>query len=235
MSKKTCCGCFGGGCLLVVLAIVIGGYFGYGYIHEKGVEFTASSITHTVDKLTEVAFAEADREELNQIAAEVADDIRSGKIGLLEVVSKTAEKVNSNLHNQAMLLAFYRQNFEKGELSETTESLASEPKVLVDRLIMGMMKDAVPGDQTASLTAMLLERYTETVESKDGSGRITHSSKRLKKNLTPEDIAETINLMREICDNNKLPMPDADFDASAAVKKEIISFFEKLKKGEKKE
>ncbi|MBU1107814.1 MAG: hypothetical protein KKB51_14165 [Candidatus Riflebacteria bacterium] len=229
MNKKTCCGCFGGGCFLVVIALVVGSYFGYSFVHEKGVEFAASGLTDTVDKLTEVAFAEADREELNRIAAEVANDIRSGKIGLVEVVKETAQQLNSNLHSKAMLLAFYRKNFEQGELPESTEPVASAPKELVDRLILGMIKKAVSSEQTASLTAMLVERSTETIESNDGKSRITHSSRRLKKSLTPEDIAATLDIMRKICDDNQLPLPEADFNASDAVKNEIVSFFNKLK------
>ena len=231
MNKKSCCGCFGCGCFLVIVALVVGSYFGYGFVHEKGVEFTASGLTSTVEKLTEVAFAEADREELNRLADEVANDIRSGRIGLATVVTETAQQLNTNLHNQAILLAFYRQNFEQGELAESAETVASAPKELVDRLILGMMnrEKPIPSEQTASLTAMLVERYTETIESKDGKGRITHSSKRLKKSLTPEDVAASLGLMQKICEDNQLPLPDADFNASDAVKNEIVSFFDKLK------
>ncbi|EKD81524.1 MAG: hypothetical protein ACD_39C01768G0004 [uncultured bacterium] len=242
MNKKNCCGIFGCGCFLIVVAVVVGGYFGVGFLHGKGVEFAASGLTHTVEKLTEMAFAEGDRKELNGLAAEVADKIRSGEIGLLEVMTETSQQLETNLHNQAMLLAFYRQNYEPGEMpvtgAEAPEAIGTgtaEPAELVNRLIWGMMNKAVPQNQAASLTAMLVESYTETIETKDGQGRITTSSKRLKKTLTPEDKAASLELMRKICDDNGLKLPDADFNSSAAVKKEIIEFFNKLKQAGKKE
>ncbi|KAF1079856.1 MAG: hypothetical protein GQF41_3754 [Candidatus Rifleibacterium amylolyticum] len=244
MNKKNCCGCFGCGCFVVIAAFLIGGYMGVDFLHGKGVEFAASGLIHTVDKLTEMAFADADREEINKAAVEVAEKIRSGEIGLMEVMTETGQKLENNLHNQAMLLAFYRQNYELaekpvGEGAEAAETTipaeAAEPAELVDRLIFGMMNKKVSKDQTASLTAVLVERYTETVESKDGSGRITTSSRRLKKTLTPEDRAASLDMMRKICNENNLPVPGADFDRTAAVKQELLNFFADLKKAGKKE
>lgn len=234
MNKKSCCGCFGCGCFVVIVAFLVGGYMGVDFLHGKGVEMAASGLTQTVEKLTEMAFAETDREEINRAAAEVAEKIRSGEIGLLEVVTETGQKLESNMHNQAMLLAFYRQNYELGEKPDTENAEAAEPAQLVDRLIFGMLNKKVSQDQAASLTAILVERYTETVESKDGKGRITRSSRRLKTSLTDEDRAASLELMRRICEENKLPVPGEDFDRTAAVKKELLDFFIDLKKAGKK-
>jgi len=234
MNKKSCCGCFGCGCFVVIVAFLVGGYMGVDFLHGKGVEMAASGLTQTVEKLTEMAFAETDREEINRAAAEVAEKIRSGEIGLLEVVTETGQKLESNMHNQAMLLAFYRQNYELGEKPDTENAEAAEPAQLVDRLIFGMLNKKVSQDQAASLTAILVERYTETVESKDGKGRITRSSRRLKTTLTDEDRAASLELMRRICEENQLPVPGEDFDRTAAVKKELLDFFIDLKKAGKK-
>lgn len=234
MNKKNCCGCFGCGCFVVIVAFLVGGYMGVDFLHGKGVEMAASGLTQTVEKLTEMAFAEADREEINRAAAEVAEKIRSGEIGLLEVVTETGQKLESNMHNQAMLLAFYRQNYELGEKPDTENAEAAEPAQLVDRLIFGMLNKKVSQDQAASLTAILVERYTETVESKDGKGRITRSSRRFKTSLTDEDRAASLELMRRICEENQLPVPGEDFDRTAAVKKELLDFFIDLKKAGKK-
>jgi len=234
MNKKSCCGCFGCGCFVVIVAFLVGGYMGVDFLHGKGVEMAASGLTQTVEKLTEMAFAETDREEINRAAAEVAEKIRSGEIGLLEVVTETGQKLESNMHNQAMLLAFYRQNYELGEKLDTENAEAAEPAQLVDRLIFGMLNKKVSQDQAASLTAILVERYTETVESKDGKGRITRSSRRLKTTLTDEDRAASLELMRRICEENQLPVPGEDFDRTAAVKKELLDFFIDLKKAGKK-
>ncbi len=235
MNKTNCCGCFGCGCLVVILAFIIGGYMGVDFLHGKGVEIAASGLPHTVEKLTEMAFADADREEINRAAAEVAEKIRSGEIGLLEVMTETGQKLESNMHNQAMLLAFYRQNYELGEKPATENAEAAEPAELVDRLIFGMMNKKVSQEQAASVTAILVERYTETVESKDGHGRITKSSRRLKTSLSDEDRAASLELMRKICEENQLPLPGEDFDRTAAVKKELLDFFAGLKKAVKKQ
>lgn len=238
MNKKNCCGCLGCGCFLVVVAILVGGYFGVGFLHGQGVEFAASGLIHTVDKLTEVAFDEADREEIKLAAGEVADKIRTGEIGLLEVVQETGQQLETSLHNQAMLLAFYRQNYELGEqpVGEDGElAEASEPAELVDRLLLGMKNKQIPQDHAASLTAILVERYTETIETKDGQGKITKSSRRLKESLTAEDKAASLELMREICETNSLPIPEEGFDRADVVKQELLEFFARLKEADKKE
>ncbi len=227
MNKNTCCGCFGIGCFLVVVAIVAGGYFGLGFLHESGKEYAADGLEKSVQKVTELAFSDADRGEIASMATEIADRVRSGDIGLVELLANTTRQLEANLHVKAMLLAFYRQNKLSGEAGPGLP-VDAEGAETVRRLIYGLTENRIPVDQVGSITALIVERYTETT---GGEGKVKHqiSMQRLKTGLTQTELKESLAMMKKVVDLNAVEAPGAAFDAEAAVKADFVKFFLGLK------
>ncbi|HNX74267.1 MAG TPA: hypothetical protein PKM56_01095 [Candidatus Rifleibacterium sp.] len=232
MNKKTCCGCFGLGCLFVVVAFVVGGYFGLGILHESGREYAADGLEKSIAKVTELAFNDADRQEINKSAIEIAAKVRNGEVGLVELLSNTTRQLETNLHVKAMLLAFYRQNKLSGE-SGTGVPVDQEGSETVRRLIFGMTANRIPVDQIASVTALIVERYTETVSGNDGKVKHKISLQRLKTGLTQAELKESLAVMKKIVDLQAIESPDASFDAVAAVKSDFMKFFANFAKDSK--
>ncbi len=232
MSKKACCGCFGVGCLLVIVAIVVGGYYGFNFLHESGREYAADGLAKSVEKITELAFSDADRLEINKLAAETAEEVRSGKIGLIDLMANATKQLETNLHVKAMLLAFYRQNKMSGEAGPGLP-VDEEGAGVVKRLIYGMTENRISPDQIASITALIVERYTETT---GGEGKIKHtvSLQRLKTGLSQEELTKSLEMMKQVVDLNAIEVPDATFDAAAAVKSEFLKLFNGLREAAKK-
>jgi hypothetical protein len=196
MSKKACCGCFGIGCLIIVVAVVVGSYWGFSFLHESGREFAADGLEKSVEKMSEMAFSETDRLEINKLAAETAEEIRSGKIGLISLLTDTTKQIETNLHVKAMLLAFYRQNKISGEAGQGLP-VDEEGSGIVRQLIYGMSENRIPPDQIASITSLIIERYTETT---GGEGKIKRqvSLQRLKTVLTQEELKKSFEMMKKV-------------------------------------
>lgn len=227
MNKKTCCGCFGVGCMLVVAALVVGGYFGFNFLHDSGREYAADGLKKSVEKITEMAFNEADRVEINKAASEVAEEVRSGNIGLIDLLSQTTQQLETNLHVKSMLLAFYRQNLIRGEAAEGTP-VDESGETAIKQIIYGMGERRISPDQIASITSLIVERYTETT---GGEGKITKtiSLQRLKTNLSAEELANSLELMKKIAEESQIQLPGPDFDAAEAVKGEFLRLFADLR------
>lgn len=233
MNKKTCCGCFGLGCFLIVVAVVVGGYYGVNFLHESGREFAAEGLEKSVEKVTQMAFSDADRAEINQAASEAAKDIRSGKIGLVNLLTNATSQLETNLHVKAMLLAFYRQNKMGGEAGQGLPVDAENDQV-VRRLIYGLTEKRIPIADISSITTLIFERYTETT---GGEGKVkrTISLQRLKTGLSKEELQKSLDMMKNVVERNAIEAPAEDYDAAAAVKKDFLELFSKLKQGEKKD
>ncbi len=232
MNKKTCCGCFGLGCFLIVAAIVVGGYYGVNFLHESGREFAAEGLEKSVDKITQMAFSDSDRAEINLAAIEAAKDVRSGKIGLVNLLTNATGQLETNLHVKAMLLAFYRQNKMAGEAGGGLPVDAENDQV-VRRLIYGLTEKRIPIEDISSITALIFERYTETTGGEGGVKR-TVSLQRLKTGLSQAELQKSLNMMKEVVERNAIESPAEDYDAAAAVKKDFLELFKKLKPGEQK-
>lgn len=233
MNKKTCCGCFGLGCFLIIVAVVVGGYYGVNFLHESGREFAAEGLEKSIEKVTQMAFNDADRAEINQAAAEAAKEIRSGKIGLVNLLTNATSQLETNLHVKAMLLAFYRQNKMAGEAGQGLPVDAENDQV-VRRLIYGLTEKRVPIEDISSITALIFERYTETT---GGEGKVkrTISLQRLKTGLSKEELQKSLDMMKEVVERNAIEVPAEDYDAAAAVKKDFLELFRKLEQGEQKD
>jgi len=233
MNKKTCCGCFGLGCFLIIVAVVVGGYYGVNFLHESGREFAAEGLEKSIEKVTQMAFSDADRVEINQAAAEAAKEIRSGKIGLVNLLTNATSQLETNLHVKAMLLAFYRQNKMAGEAGQGMPVDVENDQV-VRRLIYGLTEKRVPIEDISSITALIFERYTETT---GGEGKVkrTISLQRLKTGLSKEELQKSLDMMKEVVERNAIEVPAEDYDAAAAVKKDFLELFRKLKQGEQKD
>lgn len=232
MNKKACCGCFGVGCLLIIVAAVVGSVYGFQFLHETGREYAADGLFKSVEKITELAFNDADRNEINQLAAETAEEVRSGKIGLVDLLSKATRQLETNLHVQALLLAFYRQNKMSGEAGSGLP-VDDEGSKIVKRLIFGMTENRISSDQIASITSLLVERYTETTGG-EGKMKVTVSLQRLKTGMSMEELKKSLAMMKEVVDETGVESPDADFDATATVKSEFIQLFNGLREAAKK-
>jgi len=238
MNKKTCCGCFGIGCFVIITALVVGSYFGVSFLYSSGKNVAAKGLKESVRRLAETAFAEADRDEIIRLGNDAADRVVAGEVGLVDLFKEVTTQLESNMHVKALLLAFARRAA-SGEIKLPAEMPDHEGMVVlaensdalrvVDRVIYGIMSDKVSGQQIASLTAILAEHYTEKVTSDDGLTE-THSFKRLKTNFSPEDVKRSLEIFMKICDDSGVSEPGADFNASAAVKKELAELFGRLGK-----
>ncbi len=233
MNKKTCCGCFGIGCLLVIVAVVVGGYFGFGFLHESGKDFAAAGLEKTVEKITQLAFNDADRTEITKAAAETADEIRSGKIGLIDLLSNTTKQLETNLHVKSMLLAFYRQNMTAAEAGEGVP-IDEDGEDVVKRLIFGMTENRISAEHVASITALIVERYTETTGGEDGKVKYTVSLQRLKTGLSQEELKKSLEMMKSVVELNAIEEPSEDYDATSAVKNDFLQLFKKLREDAQK-
>lgn len=249
MNKKTCCGCFGAGCLIVIAAFVAGGYFGINFLYDSGKRLAADGLRESVIRLAELAFEPGERMEITDLGEDAAALIIEGKISLTDLLKEATHQLETNLHVKALLLGFARQAARSSlpqaesvasDAAPTDFALPAESPVhlkvhpeafaAVQRVVYGMVEKKISSDQLASITAKIAEIYTEKIPGDDGKSFVTRSSRRLKKNFSAEDIASSISLLLKICDESGVTSPGKEFDAADVVKKEIIAVFTKLKK-----
>lgn len=228
MTKKACCGCLGVGCLLLIALVFVGGYFGFSFLHDSGKEFAAEGFEKSIEKVAEVAFNEADRAEITRQAAEIAEGIRSGQIGLINLLTNSTQKLENNLHVKSLLLAFYRQNKTSAEVGEGLP-VDAEGEDVVGRLIYGLNENRIAPDQIASITALIIERYSETTGGEGSKARFTISLQRLRTGLSQEELQNALKMMREVVDLNAIETPGDGYDATSAVKEDFIKFFSGLR------
>ncbi len=246
MSKKSCCGCFGAGCFLVIVGIIAGGYFGINFLYDSGRELAAEGLRESIVHVAEMAFAPEDRGELIALGDDAARQVREGKITLTDLLKETTRQIETSLHVKAMLLGFARQAAkievlpaeavatgsqvmaEQADVVETASGQRTDR--IVARLISGITQKRISQDQLASITALIAEHYTDKRRPASGTMTVNRNAIRLKNNISCEDVAEGLKLFEAICDESGVADPGPDFNAAASFREELVEVFARLRK-----
>jgi hypothetical protein len=233
LNKKTCCGC---GCiiiLLVIAAVIAGGYYGVTFLHSAGKDVAAITFAKTIEAVTEKAFNLEDRKELIAAAEGVAEGIRSGKIGLIALFGEGTQQLEKGIYNKIILLAFknhYMIGAEKG--AEATFSVEGAKEV--DRLLYGLIEKRISPEQVASVTMKLTEHFQEKMPSAEGKSELKISNRRVNQKLTQEEVLDCLKMITQICDLNNIEVPGEDYLPESKVKLELLQVFTSLQEsGEK--
>lgn len=235
MNKKTCCGFFGAGCLLLIVAVIFGGYYGVNFLYDSGKKLAASGLKQSIDHLAEMAFAPEDRKEITDLGDEAANMIRDGELSLTDLLEEVNHQLETNnLHVKALLLGFARKTNQTGDKQPAedgpVENAHPEANEVVQRVIFGILEDKISTDQLASITVQIAALSTEKIPVEGSEDDPDNSSRRLKSSLTEEDIAAGVAFLNEICDDSGVESPGEEFDATEVVKDEIKAIFARFKK-----
>ncbi|MGM0599226.1 MAG: hypothetical protein ACQETH_05330 [Candidatus Rifleibacteriota bacterium] len=235
MDKKTaCCGCGCVGLVLIAVAIGVGGYYGFSFLHSAGKDVAAISFNKTMQAVTKDAFNQADRKEILEQTDQVAQKIKTGKIGLIDLFNEGTRQLERGLYSKIILLSFKNHYLLNAENNQDIEN-ANKGAKSVNRLLYGLSSEQISTDQIASITMKITSHFEEKVPAKEGKSDYTFSSRKLNGDLTSEEVQKCVNTIEEICNENNVEIPEDDFTSEAYVKQEIMKIFESLNKSDKEE
>lgn len=218
-----CCGVLAGCSVIMTIIVVAAGYFGYSYLITTGADFFASSIEASTRTMTEMTFDKDDQEEIMQAASALATVIRSGDINMIDAIRELTEQVEKQIFARAYLLAFKKQYLKASE--KLAEENASQAAAMVDQILLAISNESLQNAQIENITTPLTYQHEEKQTQATGSSTITYHFTLLKPDLSPEQIAKTVEQMQKLIEENNLPVPDETFDSTAQLKAEIIQIF----------
>jgi hypothetical protein len=235
LDKKTaCCGCSCLVIVLIIIGVVVGGYYGFSFLHSAGKEMAAITLEKTMESVTEKAFAPKNRKIILAEVNKVANDLKDSKIGLIDFIQEGTQQLESGMYSKVMLLSFkhhYIVNAETGAESELRQNGAQA----VDRLLYGLSENKIRASEIASVTMKITEHFQEKLPKKEeGGSSASFSNRRINENLTKEDVQKCLIIINEVCERNNVVLPDSGYAAETAVKEEILQILTRLQqKGEK--
>ena len=229
-SNKTvyCCGCAGIGCLGIIVAIIVGGYYGVNFVADKGRIVAAKGLQKTVKTAIKDAFEQKDADIINKKVAEVAKDIESGKVGLVQLVKNVSKNIEgSTLFAQTMALAFknkYLTNAEAG--GDNQEAVKS-----VSTFIYALSSKKVDREDSNDFLRLVSKQFKSKVKTGNGKnkkGHYTYTGKELNPDLSKEQVSKVMETIKSICSKYSVNEQPKDFNPSETVKSQYLDAFKKL-------
>jgi len=230
MSKKGtnktvyCCGCVGIGCLGIIIAIIVGGYFGVSFVADKGRIIAATGLKKTVGTAIKDAFDKKDSAVIMKEVDKVAKDIESGKVGLVQLVKNVSKNIEGNtLFAQTMALAFKHVYLINAEASgDNQEAIKS-----ANTFVYALANKKINKEDTGGFLKLVSKQFKKTI--KYGKKKnYTYTGKELNPSLTKEQVSKVVETVKSICSKYVIKDQPKDFNPSEIVKNQYLDAFKKL-------
>ncbi len=226
--KKGCLGCLGCGCLLIILGIVIPTVWTYHWANTEGRKMFAEVVQQVTEEGCKFAFEPDSAAEIASLTKEIKEDVANGNIGIIDSFNylTSNEQDFIKLNGQLIFAVLYRSF--KGKVSK-----AGENPILVDEEGAEAVRTIMFALSKGKIDTKGAYEKLEPIMDKKGNnndGSKQFETKKIKENITKEDMEKIVKALKEFVKSNNLEKPSEDITPDSLAKEEVIKFLNGIKK-----
>ena len=226
--KKGCLGCIGCGCLLIILGIVIPAVWTYHWANTEGRKMFAEVVQKVAEEGSKFAFEPDSAAEIASLTKEIKEDVANGNIGIIDSFNylTSNEQDFVKLNGQLIFAVLYRSF--KGKVSK-----AGENPILVDEEGAEAVRTIMFALSKGKIDTKGAYEKLEPIMDKKGNnndGSKQFETKKIKENITKEDMEKIVKALKEFVKSNNLEKPSEDITPDSLAKEEVIKFLNGIKK-----
>ncbi len=226
--KKGCLGCLGCGCLLIILGIVIPAVWTYHWANTEGRKMFAEVVQKVAEEGSKFAFEPDYAAEIASLTKEIKEDVANGNIGIIDSFNylTSNEQDFIKLNGQLIFAVLYRSF--KGKVSK-----AGENPILVDEEGAEAVRTIMFALSKGKIDTKGAYEKLEPIMDKKGNnndGSKQFETKKIKENITKEDMEKIVKALKEFVKSNNLEKPSEDITPDSLAKEEVIKFLNGIKK-----
>jgi hypothetical protein len=226
--KKGCLGCIGCGCLLIILGIVIPAVWTYHWANTEGRKMFAEVVQKVAEEGSKFAFEPDSAAEIASLTKEIKEDVANGNIGIIDSFNylTSNEQDFIKLNGQLIFAVLYRSF--KGKVSK-----AGENPILVDEEGAEAVRTIMFALSKGKIDTKGAYEKLEPIMDKKGNnndGSKQFETKKIKENITKEDMEKIVKALKEFVKSNNLEKPSEDITPDSLAKEEVIKFLNGIKK-----
>ena len=228
--KKGCLGCLGCGCLVVILSIVIPSVWFFHWANTDGRKFLAEAVQQVTEEACNYAFEPNTAAEIASLTKEIKEDVAKGDIGIIDSWNYFLSNIKDNekLQGQVIFAVIYRNLTGKvAKAGENPLLVDKEGAEAVRQIMYALSQGKIETKEATQAVTPLLDKNSDV---KINNGTNQFETKRVKKNITKEDMEKVVKALKEYVKTNNLEKPSEEITPDSLAKVEVIKFLEGLKK-----
>ena len=228
---KGCLGCLGCGCLSIIIITVVMGVYTWNFIDNDGRKYLAQGIQKVTEEGCKLAFEPDSAAEIASLTKEIRDDVINKKIGVIDSWNYCYDtlKDNDKLQSQLIFAVLWRNLKGKNKADNNNPAYLDEEGAEAVRAIMyAMSQNKLESKEATKTIAPLIEDKDNTNDQSGYDNKF--KQKKVKKNITKEDMQKVVEALKKYVKDNNLETPDEKFTPDSMAKEEVIKFLEGLKK-----
>ena len=205
-SKKSNCGVLAIGCATILLLVVGIAYYAYCKVTEIARQKAAQVVEYGVGELVKTQLSQEQAAEIMKPVKEFTGKIRDGSMGATKAL-----RIGQKLFTSPIIPAITAMAFEKKYIltPEVPEFFKNEGRLTISRFVKAIMSGRVKEEQTGAVMQII------TIE------KVENNRKRhvLKEKLTQEELQKCLKLMKDTCDQLKIPEEKFEINLADEVRK----------------
>lgn len=232
--KKGCIGCLGGGCLTVIVVIVVGIFWGYNWCNTTGKSFAVSAMKQIGNEIANNVFEPETAAEIASLTAEMQDDFNNDKLGIIDTFTYCINNATDTWKVQGAILlgGMYRKltgNITSGDAPDLQDSEGAE---IVRTVIYALSQGKIDGEETSRLAKVMIDDEKSGSSSPSIIGdnpALDINSTNIKHGISKDDMVKAVNALKEYAEKNNLETPSDDITVDATVKDLLVNFIKNLR------
>lgn len=238
--KKGCLGCFGGGCVVFIILLVVTVYVSYNFLQNQGREMLAKGIDTTIESVSEKGISdELVRQEVLASTKALTDKIRNKEVGFIDLCLNISNTFDQDFYAKYSLVGLYNQSTASGT------QISAEDQNSIKKVISALYAKKISHSQLASFTAILQEASQELrdktsaeeesqgVKNGDGVKILLGYGSDLASEISADNMKRAIAAITKIAGENTLEDIDENFNTDSLVKNDLIEVIKNFTKKNK--
>jgi hypothetical protein len=232
--KKGCLGCFGGGCVVFIILLVVTVYVSYNFLQNQGREMLAKGIDTTIESVSEKGISdELVRQEVLASTKALTDKIRNKEVGFIDLCLNISNTFDQDFYAKYSLVGLYNQSTASGT------QISAEDQNSIKKVISAMYAKKISHSQLASFTAILQEASqelrdkTSAEEESQGVKILLGYGSDLASEISADNMKRAIAAITKIAGENTLEDIDENFNTDSLVKNDLIEVIKNFTKKNK--
>lgn len=228
---KKVLGCFGAGCVTVIVIIVVACIWGYNWCSTTGKGIIVDAIDQIGVESAKLCFEPETASEIEKLSSELKQDFNNDKLSIVNSFKYCVfdnASATSKVYAEMLFATMYRKlcgNIVGGDDPNLADAEGADT---VRTVLYALVKDKLDPEKATKMTAFLTDDKTNS-QSSSGT-KVTA----VKHGISKADMTKAVEAFKNYVKENNLETPEKDFDVDSTVKDALVSLVNDIRANCKK-
>ncbi len=231
---KKVLGCFGAGCVTVIVLMIVVGFWGYNWCSTTGKGIVVDAIDKIGVESAKLCLEPETASEVEKLSSELKQDFMSDKLSIVSTFKYCVmdnATATAKVYSEMLFGTMYRKlcgNIVGGDDPNLADSEGADT---VRTVLYALVKDKLDPETASNMTKFLTDDKTNSEAKSESNGGLAGSPKTtaIKHGISKADMEKAVEALKNYVRDNNLETPEQDFEVDSTVKNALVSLINDIR------